>query len=167
MGNHFRILLGLKEQVDKMSSLNRKFRAENAALQQEVDKLSRASEQLSSVESGLKESNRRLKENVEKFKKSSEQVMRTMQESLIRHEKDILNKVFDHMEFGDNKPGLSKEEFAGFWKQMPNSYALRWEKTGQTFEEIAGDDGVLDYQEFTAMCDQFAEQEAAHGGSED
>eukprot|EP00483_Globobulimina_turgida_P004416 UN04425 len=155
--NHFRILLGLKEQVDKMSKLNREFRAENAALQQEVDKLSRAREQLSSVEAGLKESNRKLKENVEKFKKldenlkkladsniegleklqkSSEQVMRTMQESLIRHEKEILNKVFDHLEFGDDeKEGLTKKEFDTFWAQMPNSYVERWKKTGRTFED--------------------------------
>eukprot|EP01083_Nonionella_stella_P216855 779026_1 len=186
--NHFRILLGLKEQVDKMSKLNREFRAENAALQQEVDKLSRAREQLSSVEAGLKESNRKLKENVEKFKKldenlkkladsniegleklqkSSEQVMKTMQESLIRHEKEILNKVFDHLEFGDDQEGLTKQEFERFWAQMPNSYVQRWKKTGRTFEDIAGDDGVLDYQEFTEMCDRFAEQEAIAGGSHD
>ena len=88
-----------------------------------------------------------------------------MQESLIRHEKEILNKVFDHLEFGDEKPGLSREEFKSFWKQMPNSYADRWKKTGKTFEDIAGDDGVLDYNEFTAMCDSFAEQEAKCGGS--
>ena len=91
--------------------------------------------------------------------------MQTMQESLIRHEKEILNKVFDHLEFGDEKPGLSREEFKSFWKQMPNSYADRWKKTGKTFEDIAGDDGVLDYNEFTAMCDSFAEQEAKCGGS--
>merc|ERR1712154_605950 len=157
-------------------------------LQQEVDKLSRASEQLSSVHGGLKESNRRLKENVEKFKKldenlkkladsniegldklrkSSEQVMQTMQESLIRHEKEILNKVFDHLELGDGNDGLSKEEFEKFWKSMPKSYAQRWKKTGKTFEDIAGDDGVLDYQEFTKMCDEFAEEEAKCGGSGD
>mmetsp|Transcript_61275 Transcript_61275/g.97535 ORF Transcript_61275/g.97535 Transcript_61275/m.97535 type:complete len:279 (-) Transcript_61275:1047-1883(-) len=186
--NHFRILLGLKEQVDKMSKLNREFRAENAALQQEVDKLSRAREQLSSVEAGLKESNRKLKENVEKFRKldenlkkladsniegleklqkSSEQVMKTMQESLVRHEKEILNKVFDHLELGDNREGLTKAEFEEFWKQMPSSYAERWRKKKQKFEDIAGDDGILDYDEFTKLCDQFAEDEAKSGGSHD
>jgi len=186
--NHFRILLGLKEQVDKMSKLNREFRAENAALQQEVDKLSRAREQLSSVEAGLKESNRKLKENVEKFReldknlkkladsniegldklqKSSQQVMKTMQESLIRHEKEILNKVFDHLEFGDDQEGLTEKEFDNFWDQMPNSYRERWKETGKTFKDIAGPDQVLDYQEFTEMCDKFAEQEAQSGGSYD
>jgi len=186
--NHFRILLRLKEEVDKMSRLNREFRAENAALSQEVDKLSRAREQLSAVEAGLKESNRKLKENVEKFKKldenlkklagsniegleklqkSSEQVMKSMQESLVRHEKEILNKVFDHMELRDHQEGLTKSEFDEFWKQMPASYVKRWKKSGKTFKDIAGNDGVLDYDEFTRMADQFAEQEAIAGGSTD
>merc|ERR1712154_608259 len=127
--------------------------------------------QLSSVEAGLKESNRKLKENVEKFRKldenlkkladsniegleklqkSSEQVMKTMQENLIRHEKQ----------------GLSKAEFEDFWAQMPNSYMERWKRMGQTFEDIAGDDGVLDYDEFRQMVDGFAEQEAKAGGSQ-
>merc|ERR1712113_397045 len=100
------------------------------------DKLGRAREQLSSVEAGLKESNRKLKDNVEKFKKldenlkkladsniegleklqkSSEQVMKTMQESLIRHEKEILNKVFDHLDLEGKTDGLTKEEFENFW----------------------------------------------------
>lgn len=81
--NHFRILLGLKEQVDKMSKLNREFRAENAALQQEVDKLSRAREQLSSVEAGLKESNRKLKENVEKFRKLDENLKKLADSNIV------------------------------------------------------------------------------------
>ena len=81
--NHFRILLGLKEQVDKMSKMNRQFRAENAALQQEVDKLSRAREQLSSVEAGLKESNRKLKENVEKFRKLDENLKKLADSNIV------------------------------------------------------------------------------------
>merc|ERR1719385_97141 len=183
--NHFRILLALKEEVDRMSRLNQDFRRENMQLQQEVDKLGRAREQLSSVEAGLKESNRKLKENVEKFRKldenlkkladsniegleklqkSSQQVMKTMQENLIRHEKQILMKVFDHLDLKEKeKDGLTKEEFENFWTQMPSSYVQRWEAMGQTFEDIAGDDGVLDYNEFMGMCDKFAEEEA-HAG---
>jgi len=185
--NHFRILLALKEEVDKMSRLNQQFRAENMALQQEVDKLGRAREQLSSVEAGLKESNRKLKENVEKFRKldenlkkladsniegleklqkSSQQVMKTMQENLIRHEKQILMKVFDHLELKDTKDGLSKSEFDNFWTQMPSSYNARWKAMGMSFEELAGDD-VLDYEEFRRLVDTFAEKEAQAGGSQD
>merc|ERR1712150_339539 len=178
--NHFRILLALKKEVDNLSKLNQRFREENMALQQEVDKLGRAREQLSSVEAGLKESNRKLKENVEKFRKladsniegleklqkSSQQVMKTMQENLIRHEKQILMKVFDHLDLKGKTDGLTKEEFENFWTQMPSSYVQRWEKMGKTFEDIAGDDGVLDYDEFRGLCDRFAEEEAHAGGSQ-
>merc|ERR1719229_2180666 len=185
--NHFRILLALKKEVDNLSKLNQRFREENMALQQEVDKLGRAREQLSSVEAGLKESNRKLKENVEKFRKldenlkkladsniegleklqkSSAQVMKTMQENLIRHEKQILMKVFDHLEMKDKKDGLSEEEFDNFWTQMPASYVQRWNAMNTTFEKISGDDGVLDYDEFRRLVDQFAEEEAHAGGSQ-
>ena len=93
----------------------------------------------------------------------SKQEKRVMQ--LIQHEREILNKVFDHLEFKDDKEGLTKEEFEKFWHQMPTSYNERWRKTGFTFEDIAGDDGVLDYSEFAEMCDKFAEQEGIAGGS--
>ncbi len=103
-----------------MSRLNREFRAENAALKQEVDKLSRAREQLQGVEADLKESNIKLKENLAKFKQldenlkgltgsnidgleqlqeQSKAVMDRWNESLIKHEKAILNKVYDQVIF--------------------------------------------------------------------
>eukprot|EP01083_Nonionella_stella_P093586 262348_1 len=186
--NHFRILLGLKEQVDKMANLNQQFRKENAALQQEVDKLERAREQLCSVESGLKESNKKLKENVEKFRqldknlkqladsniegleklqRSSEKVMKTMEESLERHEKEILHKVFEHLEWSDKEEGLDRKEFARFWEQMPTSYMERWKRSGKTFEDYAGQDELLQFDEFSQLCDEFAVEEAKAGGSTD
>lgn len=70
--NHFRILLGLKAEVDKMSRLNNDFRTENASLKTEVDKLSKARIQLQEVEGGLRQSNQRLKENLEKFRQLDE-----------------------------------------------------------------------------------------------
>ena len=92
--------------------------------------------------------------------------MKTMQENLIRHEKQILMKVFDHLEMKDRVDGLSKDEFENFWTQMPSSYVQRWRAMGITFEELAGDD-VLDYEEFRSLVDKFAEQEAQAGGSQD
>ena len=50
---HFKVLLGLKDQVDKMNKLNATFRQENKALKQEIDKLNFAERKLSSVQSEL------------------------------------------------------------------------------------------------------------------
>jgi len=179
--NHFRLLLGLKEEVDKMDKLNQSFRAENAQLRQEVDKLSRARENLTNVEIKLKESNAKLKENLEKFREldknlkqlsgsniqgleklqsSCEAVMNRWKESLIKHEKTLLNKVFDEFEMSDNKPDMSKEEFDQFIKALPPSYQDRWKKMNTTFEELAGEDNIMQYDEFRKLVDRWAEEEA-------
>jgi len=179
--NHFRLLLGLKEEVDKMDKLNQAFRAENAAIKQEVDKLSRARESLTNVEEKLEESNAKLKENLEKFREldnnlkklagsniqgleklqsSCEAVMNRWKESLIKHEKTLLNKVFDGFEFADDKPDMSKEEFQNFIKALPPAYQERWRNMKVTFEELAGDDNLMQYDEFRKLVDRWAEEEA-------
>jgi len=179
--NHFRILLALKEEVDKMDKLNQSFRAENAQIRQEVDKLSRASENLTNVEVKLKESNQKLKANLEKFREldknlkqlsgsniegleklqtSCEAVMNRWKESLIKHEKTLLNKVFDEFEMNDSKPDMSKEEFIQFINALPPSYQDRWTNMNTTFEELAGDDNIMQYEEFRNLVDRWAEEEA-------
>ena len=91
--------------------------------------------------------------------------MNSMQQSLIRSEKSILHSVYDNLEWDNNMKGLSREQFEMFWKKLPPSYYKRWLNLGKTFEEIAGDDEILDYNQFIQMVDQFAKQEAAQGGS--
>lgn len=65
--NHFRTLLGLKEQVDRLHRLNNEFRVENAQLSQEVDNLTRAKDQLNNVKDNLRMSNAKLKQSLKKF----------------------------------------------------------------------------------------------------
>jgi len=179
--NYFRILLGLKEEVDKMDKLNRDFRAENVALKQEVDKLSRAREQLTNVQQKLQESNVKLKQSLEKFREldknlkqlsggniqgleklqnSCQAVMNRWKESLIKHEKTMLNKVFDEFETNDDKTDMSKSEFELFLNALPPAYKMRWESMKTTFEEIAGDDNMIQYDEFRKLVDRWAEEEA-------
>lgn len=65
---HFKILLGLKEQVDQYANLNKQFKQENAALRKEVDKLSHARVRLQTVQGELSDSNKTLAESLEKFR---------------------------------------------------------------------------------------------------
>lgn len=55
---HFKILLGLKENVDRYRRSNESFKLENGALNQEVSKLERAAEQLAEINSSLKATTR-------------------------------------------------------------------------------------------------------------
>mmetsp|Transcript_73665 Transcript_73665/g.90381 ORF Transcript_73665/g.90381 Transcript_73665/m.90381 type:complete len:270 (-) Transcript_73665:71-880(-) len=185
--NHFRILLGLKEEVDKMAKLNKSFRAENAALKIEVNKLENARKQLTGVEASLKESNKKLKDNLTKFRQldenlkklggqniaglerlqeQSQKVMGKWKESLIQHEKSILQKVYDRFEGDDGNLDMSKDEFKKFVAALPDSYQQRMRDSGKTFEDFAGDDGQLDIDELRNLLNEFAEGVASEGGSQ-
>eukprot|EP00484_Ammonia_sp_Unknown_P022659 CAMPEP_0197025802 /NCGR_PEP_ID=MMETSP1384-20130603/6021_1 /TAXON_ID=29189 /ORGANISM="Ammonia sp." /LENGTH=269 /DNA_ID=CAMNT_0042454373 /DNA_START=88 /DNA_END=897 /DNA_ORIENTATION=- len=182
--NHFRILLGLKEQVDKYASLNNQMKQENAAMRTEVDKLGRAREQLDRTANELQNTTKAYAENIEKFRalderlsklsgdniagleklqEMSKKVQDSVQKELVQHERDILMKVQEAMEFGDDKEGLSEDEYNKFVSALPDTFQARFESVN--FADVAGDDGVLDFEEFTQMADQFALLEAKSGGS--
>lgn len=176
--NHFRTLLGLKEEVDKLHKMNQNFRQENAQLTQEVDKLQKARVQLNGVETSLKQNNEKLKadlkkfqeldkhlkslsgssiEGLEKLTKSTDTIMKKWKESLITHERSILNKVFDEFAFAKNKESVSKNEFMQFIQALPEEYQQRYNQLGQTFEQIAGDDNQMDYDEFDKLVTRWVE----------
>ena len=178
---HFRILLGLREQVDKLSKLNKTFKAENAALTQNVNKLTKAREELNGVEVRLKSANEKLKDNLVKFQEleknlknlagsnisglqklqeSSTQMMQKWKESLIKHEKAILQKLYDQFGGLDNNPDMSEDEYYKFVAALPQAYQDKLKKLGKSFQELAKDDGLIDFEEFAKLMDEFAEQEA-------
>jgi hypothetical protein len=68
---HFRILMSLKEQVDKLHKLNLQFRVENTKMKQEVARLSSASTELSNTRHRLHDCNERNRENIKKFQQLS------------------------------------------------------------------------------------------------
>lgn len=183
---HFRLLTKLTTQVDKLHHLNVDFCKTNKNLRKDVMTLSRTEKHLSGVQYNIKALNEKLKANIvkfqeldrnlrtisdsnikgiEKLQKKSRIVMDSMIQSLIRSEKSILHSVYDNLEWDNDMKGLSREQFDMFWKKLPRSYYKRWLNLGKTFEELAGENGILDYKEFTEMADEFAKQEAAQGGS--
>merc|ERR1719336_491771 len=58
---------------------------------------------------------------------------------------------------GDDEEGLSFEEFQEFKSHLPMAYQLRMAKLG-TWQQIAGDDGVLQFDEFQELMDNFVDQ---------
>ena len=88
-----------------------------------------------------------------------------MQSSLVRHEKHILHSVYDNLEWKNNMKGLNEAQFEMFWKKLPSSYYKRWLQTDKSFDDIADENGILCYKQFTKMVDEFAVKEAMSGGS--
>merc|ERR1712129_411868 len=124
--NHFRILLGLKEQVDRFGKNNKAMKAENAQMKMEVNKLSKAQEELGATADRLNQTTKSYQENISKFKALDEKlgkladdniagleklqemsatVQDSIQKELVQHQRDILMRVQETMEFGDDKEG--------------------------------------------------------------
>merc|ERR1719229_405527 len=170
--NHFRILLGLKEQVDKYARNNKAMKEENVQIKREVSKLSKASEELSGVSIQLSATTKSYKENISKFKALDERLSKladdniagleklqemtktvqdSIQKELVQHQRDIVMRVQETMEFGDDQEGMSKEEYDRFVGALPAAYQAVFNK--QDFNQMAGDDGNMDLKEFTKMID--------------
>eukprot|EP01084_Bolivina_argentea_P065362 119139_1 len=184
--NHFRILLGLKVEVDRFADNNKRFKEENMQLKTEVSKLSKASDELSEIQHRLTETSKAFSQNIEKFAKldatlsqladdniegieklkdMSHMVQTSIQNELLQHERSILMKVMDKMEFGDDKEGLNRQEYQKFVEALPGTFQRRFSAMQRSFTQVAGNDSIMDFQEFTKLCDEFAKQEASAGGT--
>eukprot|EP01083_Nonionella_stella_P252577 870060_1 len=156
--NHFRILLGLKEQVDRFGKNNREFKTMNAGLRTEVSKLTKATEELSGVADRLKQTTKGYEENVSKFRALDEKlgkladdniagleklqeltktVQDSIQKELIQHQRDIVMRIQESMEMKDDKEGMTNDEYNAFINYLPKGFQIRFQKIN--FNEISGD----------------------------
>jgi len=177
---HFRLLAALREQVEKLSKMNQKFKKENIKIVQEVTKLQEAATQLKVMEDVLQQSTEKQKENLHhltqlnqnlssigtnnndtmhKVQNMSKTMVSKWKEQLLSHERRLLSKVFDQLEFKDNNEGIQEDEFNQFLELLPVRYQARFRKLGD-FKQLAGDDGKIDYEEFKKLLDNMADQEA-------
>eukprot|EP01084_Bolivina_argentea_P065360 119136_1 len=184
--NHFRILLGLKEEVDKFAHNNKDFKEQNIQLAMEVNRLERAIDELKNVEQSLTETSNAFQKNVVKFrnvqetlskladnniegvqrlKEMSHMVQTSIQNELVQHERSILMKVRYNLGFQQDKKGLTKKEYETFVQNLPGSFQIRFRNMNKSWKELAGEDGLLNHQEFSDLCDKFAQQEASAGGT--
>jgi len=186
---HFKILLGIKENVERLAKNNREFKQQNAAMTHQVDKLMKAQRELTATHDALTETTDEYKANISKFKQLDEklnsladdsieglgalkEMSKTVQESiqkeLVQHEREILLSVQEAMELRDDQEGLTENEFNQFVNALPANFQERFStmsERGKSFKEMAGDDGVLDLDEFSEICDEFAKEVVAGGGA--
>lgn len=174
---HFRTLMSLKAAVDKYSKNNLKFAAENQSLNVEVNRFSQAKTELSETQKRIRESVKRQEVSLVKFRQlnnnlkatggknldlikdlheMSLKMERQWKEQLIKKERKILNVCFERFGWVGGNDGLSRQQFTEFKMTLPMEYQLRITKAGD-WQSIAGDDGILQLDEFTEFLDKFAE----------
>merc|ERR1719150_1632728 len=131
----------------------------------EVNKLSKAQEELGATADRLNQTTKSYQENISKFKaldeklgkladdniagleklqEMSKTVQDSIQKELVQHQRDILMRVQETMEFGDDKEGMSEDEYNRFIGYLPLGFQKRFEEMGKSFADMAGDDGVMD-----------------------
>jgi len=177
--HQFRLLMALKEQVEVTAKLNSQFKNENMAVLKEVNSLQNATSQLTTTEGTLRQSTEKQKANLhnlnqlnenlsqmggannDAFKKiheMSKSVVSKWKDQLQIHERDMLISVYEQHEMKDNQSGLQEDEYNQFLAALPTKYQERLKKLG-TFKQLAGNDNVLDYEEFKGYLDKMAAQE--------
>ena len=77
-------------------------------------------------------------------------------EELVKKERKILHVCFDRFEWEDGADGISREQFTQFKLTLPMEYQLRLTRSGD-WKSIAGDDGILQLDEFIDLLDNFAQ----------
>ena len=80
-------------------------------------------------------------------------------DELVKKERKILHVCFDRFEWRDGADGISREQFTQFKLTLPMEYQLRLTRTGD-WKTIAGDDGILQLEEFIELLDTFADEVA-------
>merc|ERR1711879_429445 len=174
---HFKTVLALKEQLNKLTKNNADFKIQNSRLSTTVSKLSKKQEELAAVNADLMETSQQYRANIRRFqeideklktlgddniaglenlREMSKNVMGSLKKEMFQHQRDILRTTQQAFEFGDDNEGMNKEEYERFLGALPPEFRERFESMGQTFEDIAGDDGIIDLDEFTELADRFS-----------
>eukprot|EP00484_Ammonia_sp_Unknown_P024792 CAMPEP_0197036288 /NCGR_PEP_ID=MMETSP1384-20130603/13848_1 /TAXON_ID=29189 /ORGANISM="Ammonia sp." /LENGTH=449 /DNA_ID=CAMNT_0042466455 /DNA_START=123 /DNA_END=1472 /DNA_ORIENTATION=+ len=177
---HFYTLIGMKQEVDAFGGLNKQFQREQRKLQSDVSRIAAANENLRESRDRIQAANAKNRENLNQFNNVQETMkklnLQSMEElkgvtskvnaigdkwkdKLIEHERDMLHTVFDRFELASGKAGMTKKEFEQFAKELPESYQARFARLG-TFENLSHDGVHLNFADFNAALDLFAEMDA-------
>lgn len=176
---HFRTLMNLKKEVDVYSTNNKKFQEENSLLSAEVNRFSHCKTELKDTSHRIRDAIKRQEVNLSKFRQLNVNLQATgkqnleilgnlnemakkmenkWKEQLYSKERKILHVCFDRFEWEDNADGITREQFTQFKLTLPMEYQLRLTRAGD-WKEIAGDDGILQLDEFVELLDKFAMEE--------
>merc|ERR1712130_132112 len=78
----------------------------------------------------------------------------SIKKEMIQHQRDIVMRVQETMEFGDDKDGMTRDEYDRFILALPAAYQAVFDE--KNFDEMSGNDETMDLKEFTKMVDDIA-----------
>merc|ERR1712204_141137 len=138
-------------------------------------------EELTGVSIQLRATTKSYKENISQFKALDEklskladdniagleklqEMTKTVQDSIakemVQHQRDLVMRVQESMEFGDDQEGMSKQEYDRFIAALPLEYQEAF--MTKDFDQMSGDDGNMSLKEFTALVDELCAEFGAN-----
>jgi len=178
--NKFRILIGLKKQINKYRELNLLFKKDNIKLQKEIERCSRAHKELRKTKKRISRANAKHKANLRAFEqiqvdmkiagtkqvqgmtqihKKAVDMKQSWRDELLSNERALLTSAYERFESaGDRTDGVTYEEFKELYRFLPKRYSKRFARMG-TFTTFAQGGTVIDFEKFTKAIDIYAQMD--------
>jgi len=181
-GRTFVDMLRLKAEVSELVGSIKALSQQRDRIRREVGKLDMAHRKLGGIERELEDSTGALRthlsslvtwqgeldEAMDGLKGDTTKINQEFEQAILQYhhmlevnERALLDKAYQHIEGSDGIKGLSENEFSDLLFSLPTRYKLRFENIGLKFEDFAGDDGIIDHNEFKRFMDKMVQQESA------
>jgi len=164
--------VSIQESINRFRALNGRLEKEIAGLGTEVDKLEETSKQMAEELKQFDDIRKQMEscaadagvEVTELFQQTTG-VFDSMKNVQEQQEYALLRKIAADIEFMDDSEGMNLKEFQRFCVRVPAQYkAILKNHEEETFNEIAGDDHIISYEELGVLFKKLIEQCPPQGG---
>eukprot|EP00485_Elphidium_margaritaceum_P010107 CAMPEP_0202695596 /NCGR_PEP_ID=MMETSP1385-20130828/9159_1 /ASSEMBLY_ACC=CAM_ASM_000861 /TAXON_ID=933848 /ORGANISM="Elphidium margaritaceum" /LENGTH=369 /DNA_ID=CAMNT_0049351653 /DNA_START=43 /DNA_END=1152 /DNA_ORIENTATION=- len=178
----FKHSMAVKQGVDEFKRLNIQLKKQCKSLGAEVGRIKNARKMLTKTRRRLMAANQANMDNLRKFEaveenmrmagekaidgmsdiyKQSLGIREKWRDEFLNNERHLLQAVYSRYErkhTNRSTMGMNQEDFKEFQNMLPRRYKTRFNRMG-TFNALAADDSLIDWQEFSNALDAFAQME--------
>eukprot|EP01083_Nonionella_stella_P035248 96250_1 len=178
--HRFRILIGLKKQINKYKELNLEFKKDVLAVKAELARVRNAHSNLRKTKHRITRANANNRKNLNRFELISKNMqivgekqakgmtnihetaleMKTSwRHELLTNERALLHSAYARFETtGHRDDGVTYDQFIKLSRMLPKRYSKRFRRMG-TFDTFAHGGSVIDFRMFTNAIDLYATME--------
>eukprot|EP01024_Parvocaulis_polyphysoides_P013906 TRINITY_DN1552_c0_g1_i1.p1 TRINITY_DN1552_c0_g1~~TRINITY_DN1552_c0_g1_i1.p1 ORF type:complete len:299 (+),score=40.67 TRINITY_DN1552_c0_g1_i1:55-951(+) len=155
----------LTKQVSNLEETNEELSVEVDKLESTVDSLKEVSdglqdqlEQFESLSKNLEDMAKKTGQNVQQVLGQSADLYKKIKGLTVQNERVLLERIAQDLEFMDRDVGMSKAEFDRFCGRIPKNLQAKFTSLNISYEELAGEDKIVDYGEIQALIDSLMEE---------
>jgi len=155
----------IQDSINKFTALNNRLEKEVGELAQEVNGLEATSEQLAEqltafdgIRAQMEECAKNSGVEFQELFAKTTSVFSSMTDVQKKQDYALLEKAAADIEFMDNQAGMTLQEFKRFCKTVPTKFREKLSNDiEETFKTVAGEDGIISYDEQKAFFNKILE----------